>query len=125
MAEAAGDAISNAITLIDGIIVIGGGLSGASRAFLPYLVNEMNGDFTSLNGNKFKRLTAKVYNLENKIDLDKFIQGSIKEIPVYGTDKKVKYDPEPRIGIGITKIGTSNAISIGAYAFALNALDSI
>ena len=124
MGEAAGDAISNAITLIDGIIVIGGGLAGASKAFLPYLVKEMNSEFRSPNGNKFKRLTANVYNLENKDDLDKFLRGSVKEIPVYGSNKKIKYDPEPRIGVGITKIGTSKAISLGAYAFALNALDS-
>jgi len=123
MAEAAGDAIANAITLIDGIVVIGGGLSGASELFLPYIVQEMNSNFTRPDGTQFRRLVANVYNLEDKNELQKFLQGSTKEIIVYGTDRKVKYDPEMRIGVGISKIGTSKAISIGAYAYALNSLD--
>ena len=122
MAEATGDAISNAITLIDGLVVIGGGLAGASSVFLPHLVNEMNGMFTGPNGIPFRRLAANVYNLENEADRDKFVHGSTKEVAVYGSKKKVKYDSEMRIGVGISKIGTSKAIAIGAYAFALNSL---
>ena len=49
---------------------------------------------------------------------------SKEEIEEYGTKKKIRYDPEMRIGVGISKIGTSKAIAIGAYAFALNSLDS-
>ena len=61
--------------------------------------------------------------MENKDELNRFLLGSTKEISVYGTDKTIKYDSEMRIGVGISKIGTSKAISIGAYAFALNFLD--
>ncbi|OYV84535.1 MAG: hypothetical protein B7Z63_06770, partial [Ignavibacteriae bacterium 37-53-5] len=121
--EAAGDAISNAITLIDGLVVIGGGLAGASRVFLPFLVEEMNSTYTGPDGNKFRRLAANVYNLENPPDVGKFVRVSSKEIEVYGSQRKVKYDPEIRIGIGISKIGTSKAIAIGAYTFALSSLD--
>jgi len=124
MAEAAGDAISNAITLIDGIVVIGGGLSGASDLFLPYLVQEMNSHYVKPDGTTFRRLIANVYNLEDGIELQKFLQGSTKEIVIPGTNKRVKYDPEMRIGVGISKIGTSKAISLGAYAFALNSIDN-
>jgi glucokinase len=123
MAEATGDAISNAITLIDGLVVIGGGLAGASSVFLPYLVDEMNSTFTSPNGEKFHRLAAHVYNLESEADREKFVRGSTTELTVYGSNKKVKYDSEMRIGVGISKIGTSKAIAIGAYAFALNSMD--
>ncbi|MFZ1083234.1 MAG: ROK family protein, partial [Candidatus Kryptoniota bacterium] len=123
MGEAVGDAISNAITLIDGIVVIGGGLAGASEIFIPYIVKEMNSSFAGAEGNKFRRLVQNVYNLEDKNELQKFLKGSTKEIAIYGTDKKVKYDPEARTGVGISKIGTSKAISIGAYAFALKALE--
>ena len=122
MAEAAGDAISNAATLIDGLVVIGGGLSGASKIFLQHIVNEMNSQFTKSDGTKFNRLSAKTYNLEDEEELEKFLKGGTKEITVYGTDKKLKYDPETRIGVGISKIGTSNAISLGAYAYAINQL---
>ncbi|HTR82485.1 MAG TPA: ROK family protein [Bacteroidota bacterium] len=123
MGEAAGDAIANAMTLIDGLVVIGGGLAGAADIFLPAIVKEMNGTFISPDGKQFRRLVAHVYNLEDKADLEKFLKGSVREIGIYGTDKKIAYDPEARIGVGVSKIGTSKAISLGAYAFALNALD--
>jgi glucokinase len=124
LGEAAGDAIANAITLIDGLVVIGGGLAGASEIFLPAIVKEMNGTFAKPDGTRFRRLVANVYDLEDKTALDKFLRGSTIEISVYGTNKRVKYDPEMRIGIGISRIGTSKAIALGAYAFALRSLDS-
>lgn len=123
MAEACGDAIANAVTLIDGLVVIGGGLSGASDLFLPFLTDEMNGNFVREDGSEFRRLVQKVYNLELEDELNKFLKGSTKELEIFGTDKTIKYDPETRIGVGISKIGTSKAISLGAYAFALNHLD--
>ena len=42
-----------------------------------------------------------------------------------GTTRKIGYDPMPRIGVGISKLGTSEAVAIGAYAFALRKLDSV
>ena len=122
MAVAAGDAIANVITIIDGLVVIGGGLSGASELFLPYLVDEMNGNFKNDDGSEFRRLVQKVYNLEQEEDLNKFLIGSTKTITVLGSDKTMMYDPYPRIGVGISKIGTNKAISLGAYAYALNML---
>jgi len=124
MAEAAGDAISNAVTLIDGLVVIGGGLSGASEIFLPFIVEEMSSFYDKPDGSKLRRLIANVYNLEDAGQLQKFLKGSTKEITVPGSGRKVKYDPEMRIGVGISKIGTSKAISIGAYAFALRSIDA-
>ena len=41
--EAAGDAIAQALTLVDGLVVIGGGLSGAAPLFLPALIDAANG----------------------------------------------------------------------------------
>jgi len=121
--KVAGDAISNAITLIDGLVVIGGGLAGASDIFMPFLIDEMNSNYTSPDGRQFRRLAANVYNLEDKDQLDKFLKGAAKEIIIYGTNQKAKYDSEIRIGVGISIIGTSKAIFTGAYAFALKMLD--
>lgn len=123
MGEAIGDALANAITLVDGMIVIGGGLAGAAEYFLPSIVREMNGMFTRPDGTKFRRLASTVYNLEDDAERGQFLKGSSREITVYGTKRKVRYDPEMRIGVGVSTLGTSKAISIGAYAFALYALD--
>jgi glucokinase len=124
MSQVVGDAISNAITLLDGLVVIGGGLAGASSLFMPFLIEEMNSNFVKQDGTKFRRLVAQVYNLEDENDKKKFVASQAREINVYGTNKKVTYDPSQKIGVGISKIGTSKAISIGAYAFALHKLDS-
>ena len=43
---------------------------------------------------------------------------------VYGTDRYVAYDPMKRIGVMISKMGASQAISVGAYAYALHQLDT-
>lgn len=123
MSEACGDAISNAITLIDGLVVIGGGLSGASDLFLPFLADEMNSTYTREDGSQFRRLVQKVYNLEQEDDMQKFLLGSANEIKIFDTDRTLKYDSESRLGVGISKIGTSKAISLGAFAFALKSLD--
>ena len=124
MGEVVGDAISNAITLLDGLVVLGGGLAGASSLFLPFLVGEMRSTFTRFDGSRHKRLIAEIYNLDDDIDAEMFVRTEAKEINVFGTDKKVTYDPSQKIGIGVSKLGTSRAISIGAYAFALHKIDS-
>jgi glucokinase len=124
MAEAVGDAIANAVTLVDGLVVIGGGLSGAADLFLPRIVEEMNGTFTKPDGSKLRRLVANVYDLEDNVQLERFLKGSTREIPVPHSTRTVRYDPEMRIGVGISRIGTSKAISIGAYAFALRSIDA-
>jgi glucokinase len=123
LGEIAGDALANAITLIDGLIVIGGGLSAAHSLFLPALVEEMNGSFTALSGARFPRLEMKVFNLEDPAELAVFLRGGKKEIAVPGSTRRIAYDSLQRIGVGISRLGTSRAVSIGAYAFALGALD--
>ncbi len=123
MAEVLGDAISNVVTLLDGLVVIGGGLAGAYQLFLDHMVAEMNSNFQTMDGKEIRRLAHEVFNLENKKELDLFVRGSEKEIDIPGGLGKVKYDPVPRTGIGISKIGTNRAVALGAYAFALHKLD--
>ena len=123
LGESAGDAMGNALTLIDGLAVIGGGVSGAWPLFLPALVDELNSNYTGPTGNQFRRLASKAFNLEDKTQLKKFLKGETKEIFVPGTKNKIKYDPLQRLGIGMSRLGTSEAVAIGAYAFALRKLD--
>src|SRR5208283_7725 len=123
LGEVVGDALANALTLIDGLAVIGGGLSGAHSLFLPALVSEMNGKYHLPGGKSFPRLEVNVYNLEDAGELDIFLTGAKKEIAVPGKAGNVQYDPLRRTGVGISKLGTSQAVAIGAYAFAFHALD--
>jgi glucokinase len=125
MGEIVGDALANAITLIDGLIVIGGGLSGAAAQFLPHIVNEMNGTIESMQGDKVGRIEMKVFNLEEPDNFNEFVKGNTKSVTVPGTSIQVPFDPLKRIGVGLSRLGTSNAISIGAYAFALRKMEEL
>jgi len=124
LGEAIGDALANAMTLIDGLVVIGGGLSAAGPLFLPRVVAEINGTIETLAGQPIPRTELKAFNLEDGASLQAFIRGEAREITVPGTDRKVVYDPLKRIGIGLSRLGTSKAVALGAYAFALHAIDS-
>ena len=123
LGESAGDSMAQALTLIDGLAVIGGGVSGAWPLFLPALVEELNSTFTGPNGNSFRRLASVAFNLEDAGQRKKFLKGETREIVVPGTKKKIKYDPLQRLGVGMSRLGTSEAVGIGAYAFALRKLD--
>jgi glucokinase len=124
LGEVAGDAMAHALTLVDGLTVIGGGISGAAPLFLPALVNELNSSLISPEGEKFRRLTAVAFNLEDPAQLKQFLEGDRREITVPGSRKKIQYDPLQRVGVGMSRLGTSEATAIGAYAFALRALDA-
>jgi glucokinase len=123
LGEVAGDAISEAITLLDGLVVVGGGITGAHRQFLPAIVAEMNGFYSVSNGEKFRRLVPQAFNLEDAADLARFVTGEPKEIAVPGSRRIVRFDALPRVGVGVSRLGTSEATAIGAYAFALSQLD--
>lgn len=123
MGEVAGDAIAQAITLLDGLVVIGGGIAGAHRQFLPAIVDEMNGTYAAPGGERFPRLGIRAFNLEDPRQLDDFLRGETRELVVPGGSRRVKFDGLQRTGVGISRLGTSEATAIGAYAFALNKLD--
>ena len=116
----AGDAMATAVTLMDGVIVIGGGLAGASKYFMPALLEEMRSKISTMSGDSLDRVQMSVYNLDDKEEFKQFAQGNSKKIKVYGSDKEVVYDPEKRIGVTISDIGASNAVSLGAYLYALD-----
>jgi glucokinase len=121
--KAAGDALGNAVTLVDGLIAIGGGISGAWPLFMPVLIEEMKTPFNTVAGKPLDRLEVEVFNLEDDAGRNAFYTDNQKEVAVPFTDRKVPYIPEKKCGIGISRLGTSVATSIGAYAYAIQALD--
>ncbi len=123
MGEAAGDALANAVTLIDAPVVIGGGLTGAADLFLPALVADMNAVYDSPWGRQ-PRLETRAFNLEDAAERALFVKGEAREVVVPGSSRRIAYDPLQRIGVGLSRLGTSKAVAIGAYAFALTALDA-
>ena len=125
LATALADVLSNAISLIDGIIVIGGGLSGAWPVFMPTLIKKMNEPFTGLNGNPLSRMETEAYNLMDPQDMIRFTEKTGKMVKVPFSDQEVWYNPTKRVGVGVTKLGTSSAVAVGAYAYAINQLKNV
>jgi glucokinase len=118
LGEVAGDAMAQALTLVDGLGVIGGGISGAHPLFLPALVDAVNGVYDSGQ----RRLCARAFNIEDADQRAQFVKGETRQVRVPGSARTIAYDPLARTAIGISRLGTSEAVAIGAYAFALRHL---
>lgn len=121
--EIAGDSMAIAAQLIDGIIVIGGGITAARHLILPSLISELRSSFATIGGDKVRRVQMDVFNLDDPEEFAIFAKGNKRRLAVRGTDKTVEYDDMKRIGVTFSKLGASKAISAGAYAFALSKLD--
>ena len=129
LGETVGDALGNALTLVDGLAVIGGGLAGAAPLFLPALVKELNGEYALPDGKRIPRLGSQAFNLEEADQLAAFLKGGVRKIKVPranlapGKVRTMQYDPVPRTGVGLSRLGTSQATALGAYGFAVQKLD--
>lgn len=121
--ETAGNAMAIAAQLIDGIIVIGGGITAARHLILPSLLKELRGDFATIGGDRVRRVQMEVFNLDDPKEFEAFAKGNKKMLTVRGTNLTVEYDDMKRIGVTFSKLGASKAISAGAYAYALSKLD--
>ncbi|MEG1608087.1 MAG: ROK family protein [Mucinivorans sp.] len=124
MGKALGDAMCNILTIVDGLAVIGGGVSGARKLFIPAMLEEMRSSYTNAVGQSYPRLVQKAFYLDDPTQLEEFIKGDIRQVQIPNSNEKITYDPLSRVGIGFSQIGTSRAISIGAYAYAINTLDT-
>ncbi len=120
--EVAGDAIATALTLVDGLVVIGGGISKGAGLFMPSLMRELSGSMIHVFGDKVPRLLVRPYDLSDVSQLAEFVEGERRtlDVPKYGGT--VEHDALKRTGIGISKLGTGRAISLGAYMFAMERL---
>ena len=123
MGEVAGDAMATAVTMTDGLIVIGGGITAARKYIMPALFESLRSKMHTISGEELNRVQMKVYDLDNEAEFAEFAKGDARKIKIYGSDEEVTYDPQKRIGVTISKMGASKAISVGAYTFALDQLD--
>ncbi len=118
-----GDALGNILTLIDGLVVIGGGISGAMSFIYPSLLKELNSKYVSHSNKIYPRLIQKVFNLDDEKERKLFLDDNEKTLVVPETNERISYSPEARLGIAISKAGASKSISLGAYAYALKFIE--
>lgn len=119
---ALGEVIAMTVSITDGLVVIGGGLSGAYKYMKTSLFEAVRGKMQRLDGEQISKIAGKVYDLDDPEELRQFIKGEQRSIKIYNSEIEVTYDPQKRIGIALTKVGASKASSLGAYTFALNQL---
>jgi glucokinase len=118
----AGEVLAQALTLIDGLAVIGGGIAGAYPLFLPHLVRAMNAPYEGYAA-PLRRLAPLAFRIDDPAEHEAFLRGELRSIEVPGSGRRILYDPMRRTAVGISRLGTSEAVAVGAYAFALRQLD--
>jgi predicted NBD/HSP70 family sugar kinase len=120
--EVTGSMIAYAASIIDGIIVLGGGLTKAHKYFMPALIQELNGYLKTANNQQVKKVPSYLYDLDDEAQFAQFVSGDSETLQVYGSTEIVTYHPHKRLGIMRSKIGASEAVALGAYAYALQKL---
>lgn len=123
LGEMAGAAIVNALNIVDGIVVIGGGVSGAAKFILPGMLREMRSSLSTFAGGSFPCLQMEVCNLADEKEHAEFLKSTAVYVPVPFSDKMAYYDAHKRVGIALSQLGANKAIALGAYAFALQQID--
>lgn len=119
----AGDVFAIAASLLDAIIVVGGGLTGAMKYIKPALLREMRSSLSTVSGETVARVQPQVFDLDSDADFALFAKGDPIEIDVPGTSRKVIFERAKQTGVATSEIGASKAISIGAYNYALSQID--
>lgn len=123
LGQAAGFSIADSLNIVDGIVVIGGGIASAHKYIVPAMVKEMSGERGLITGSSFPRLQMKVFDLLNNTDKENFLKEESKYVSIPGSDKKALYHTGKKTGVTVSTLGAAKAISLGAYAFALKQLD--
>lgn len=124
LAVVAGDALANAVSLVDGLVVLGGGLAGAHPLFMRRLVGEMNAAFSTPDGATVQRFESRAYDLEDSVERAALLATQVSEVAVSGTSRTVLYWPLKQVGVGVTRLGTASAVAVGAYTLALSRIDA-
>ena len=123
LGEMAGAAIVSALHIVDGMVVIGGGVSGAAKYILPGMMREMRRSISTFSGRDFDCLQMEVCNLMEADDHKRFLENTSIWVQVPFTNREILYNHTKRIGVAISTLGASKAIALGAYAFALQQID--
>lgn len=123
LGRAVGATIATATCFLDGVVVLGGGLTGAADLFMPTLLEEIGEPLRKNNGSGLPRLGHEVFDLRTESGLAGFTAPGTRRVTVPGTRRSIVCAPEPRLGVAISRLGANRATAIGAHAFAIQQLD--
>lgn len=119
LGEMAGAAVTQALNIVDGLVVLGGGIAGAAKYIVPAMVKEMKQSISTFAGQSFLSLQMDVYNLMDEEEKKKFMENTIDFVRMPYSDRHVPYNRDKRTGVVVSSLGANRAIALGAYTFAL------
>ena len=123
MGGAIGEALANALTLIDSPIVIGGGLSNAIDLFGPQMMKVMRRPYKTKSGKSLSRLCVSPYLITDENEKKEFFGLKEKRINVPDSKKVLFYNETKAIPIMLSSLGANHSISLGAVRFANSKLE--
>ena len=123
LGQAAAATLVNVLNIIDGIVVIGGGLSHSAKWIMPGMMEEFTRPAGTFTGDLLPTLQSEVYNFEDPEQRAAFLEDKDVYVDVPHTDKKVLYCAQRKVAILVSELGASKAINLGAYNFAINQLE--
>lgn len=119
LGQMAAAALVNVLNIVDGIVVIGGGVAGAARHILPGMMEEFQRTVGTFGGAKFASLQSTVYNWENEEERAAFLTDTDVMVTIPGSSDKALYARDRKVAIMTSRLGASQAIMLGAYNFAV------
>lgn len=120
--KAIGDSLANLITIFDGVVSIGGGITKAYELFMPSLLKALHSSIYDVKENPRPRIVHDVFSFANKEYLE-LLEPNFVKIP--NSEKKAFYFDKKLSIVGISPLGASEAIGLGAYQFAIEKLDQL
>lgn len=123
LGEMAGDAVAYALTIVDGLVLVGGGLCGAAKYILPSMTKELQKEIGLFSGEQMPSMQMEIFNLMDSQAKTDFLTSEECSVKIPFSEELVHYNRSKKIGILCSQIGTSKAVMDGAYAYALQQID--
>ncbi len=116
-----GDVLANLMMLFDSSIVLGGGIVGAKSFFMPAAIKVLKGKFH----NGQRRIIQKLCYIDDLEEKNKLLSSSPSFISALSSINRGEYYEPPTLFVATSEMGCSQAVALGAYAFALTQLDQV
>ena len=123
LGQAMAAALVNVLNIVDGIVVMGGGVAGAAHYILPGMMEEFARPVGTFSGHLMPTLQSEVYNFENPTERAAFLDDKDVFLKVPHTDQQVLYCAQRKVAITVSELGASKAINLGAYNFAIHQIE--
>lgn len=123
LGRALGEAIATAVTMFDGLVVVGGGLANAWELIAPSMLATVRSQLKAVDSERsVPRLEVEAFDVEDAAGYAAFLAGRYKSVSVPGSEASIRFDAMKATAIGRSRLGTSRAVSLGAYVYAMRCL---